>query len=252
MLIDWFTVGAQIVNFIILIYLLKRFLYKPILRAMDKREQKISSRLQQAEESRKKAESDAEAAARELRKIEGNKQKMEEEVREEIKKWREQALEKAKEEVDKSRNSWLENLEQEKRDFIRRVKATLSHQVFSVAAKTIHDLADDQLESKIIARFTNKLSEAFSTKEDSKRTGGERLQVKSGFEISSEQQEEIQSVVSRIFPDSELEFNVNREIGYGVLFLAGNTKFEWNVQRYMDEMEQQILNAMHLTRRDSE
>ena len=38
MLIDWFTVGAQLVNFLILVWLLKRFLYKPILHAIDERE----------------------------------------------------------------------------------------------------------------------------------------------------------------------------------------------------------------------
>jgi hypothetical protein len=31
MLIDWFTVGAQALNFLILVWLMKRFLYKPIL-----------------------------------------------------------------------------------------------------------------------------------------------------------------------------------------------------------------------------
>jgi len=30
MLIDWFTVGAQALNFIILVWLMKRFLYKPV------------------------------------------------------------------------------------------------------------------------------------------------------------------------------------------------------------------------------
>ena len=34
MLIDWFTVAAQVVNFLILVWLLKRFLYQPILNAI--------------------------------------------------------------------------------------------------------------------------------------------------------------------------------------------------------------------------
>ena len=38
MLIDWFTVGAQALNFVILVWLLKHFLYKPILNAIDVRE----------------------------------------------------------------------------------------------------------------------------------------------------------------------------------------------------------------------
>ena len=38
MLIDWFTVGAQVLNFLILVWLMKRFLYKPVLDAIDARE----------------------------------------------------------------------------------------------------------------------------------------------------------------------------------------------------------------------
>ena len=45
MLIDWFTVGAQAVNFLILVWLLRRFLYQPILRAIDTREQRIAAEL---------------------------------------------------------------------------------------------------------------------------------------------------------------------------------------------------------------
>jgi F-type H+-transporting ATPase subunit b len=49
MLIDWFTVGAQVLNFLILVWLLKRFLYKPILDAIDAREQRIAAELADAD-----------------------------------------------------------------------------------------------------------------------------------------------------------------------------------------------------------
>jgi F-type H+-transporting ATPase subunit b len=50
MQIDWLTVIAQIVNFLILVWLLKRFLYHPVITAMDRREQRIAERLQLAEQ----------------------------------------------------------------------------------------------------------------------------------------------------------------------------------------------------------
>ncbi len=43
---------AQIVNFLIIFYLLKRFLYKPVLGMLKKREDKIAQGLKQAEEAR--------------------------------------------------------------------------------------------------------------------------------------------------------------------------------------------------------
>ncbi|MEO8614423.1 MAG: F0F1 ATP synthase subunit B, partial [Luteolibacter sp.] len=49
MLIDWFTVGAQALNFLILVGLMKRFLYKPILSAIDAREKKIAAELADAD-----------------------------------------------------------------------------------------------------------------------------------------------------------------------------------------------------------
>ena len=54
MLIDWFTVGAQALNFVILVWLMKRFLYQPILDAIDAREQRIAAEL--ADAAARKAE----------------------------------------------------------------------------------------------------------------------------------------------------------------------------------------------------
>src|SRR5208282_513377 len=56
MLIDWFTVGAQALNFIILVWLLKRFLYKPILHAVDAREKRIAAELADADARKAEAQ----------------------------------------------------------------------------------------------------------------------------------------------------------------------------------------------------
>jgi F-type H+-transporting ATPase subunit b len=58
MLIDWFTVCAQALNFLILVWLMKRFLYKPILHAIDAREKLIAAEL--ADAAKKKAEAQKE------------------------------------------------------------------------------------------------------------------------------------------------------------------------------------------------
>src|ERR1700744_2280130 len=48
MLIDWFTVCAQAANFLILVWLLKRFLYQPVLAAIPAREKSVADQLQDA------------------------------------------------------------------------------------------------------------------------------------------------------------------------------------------------------------
>ena len=49
---DPYLLGAQIVNFLIIFYLLKRFLYKPVLDMLKKRSDAIAEGIKQAEESR--------------------------------------------------------------------------------------------------------------------------------------------------------------------------------------------------------
>jgi len=58
MLFDWFTVFAQVVNFIILVWLLKRFLYRPILDAIDAREQRIAKELADADAKKHEAQNE--------------------------------------------------------------------------------------------------------------------------------------------------------------------------------------------------
>ena len=55
MLIDWFTVGAQALNFLVLVWVLKHFLYKPILDAIAAREKGIAAKLADADAKTKEA-----------------------------------------------------------------------------------------------------------------------------------------------------------------------------------------------------
>ena len=56
MSIDWFTFAAQIVNFLILVGLLRYFLYGPIVRTMQDRERRVTQKLSDAETARAAAE----------------------------------------------------------------------------------------------------------------------------------------------------------------------------------------------------
>src|ERR1700691_1252318 len=60
MLIDWFTIVAQALNFLILVWLMKRFLYKPILDAIDAREKRIANELANADAKKAEAQKEHE------------------------------------------------------------------------------------------------------------------------------------------------------------------------------------------------
>ena len=76
MQIDWLTVAAQIVNFLVLVWLLQRFLYKPITNAMRRREERIEERLSEAKSARTEAEEEAEALRRKKAELEDSKEEI--------------------------------------------------------------------------------------------------------------------------------------------------------------------------------
>jgi len=62
--IDYFTIFAQIINFLVLVLLLKHFLYGRIIKAMDEREKRIESQLQEAAKKKKEADEEADSYRR--------------------------------------------------------------------------------------------------------------------------------------------------------------------------------------------
>ena len=67
MLIDWFTVGAQALNFLILVWLMKRYLYQPIRNAIDAREKLIATELANADKKKAEAQKESDEFRRKTR-----------------------------------------------------------------------------------------------------------------------------------------------------------------------------------------
>ncbi|MFO1424323.1 MAG: hypothetical protein U1F70_11865 [Candidatus Competibacteraceae bacterium] len=91
MKLDWFTVAAQISNFLLLLWLLKRFLYRPILAAMAARQQRIADALATPKPERRPPKPAKDYAARQ----------------QELVTHREAELARARDEIAAQRQTWL-------------------------------------------------------------------------------------------------------------------------------------------------
>lgn len=69
MKIEWWTVGLQAVNVLILLWLLHRFLYRPIRGVLDQRQQQTTLLLQQAGEARSQGQAERTALEAERREL---------------------------------------------------------------------------------------------------------------------------------------------------------------------------------------
>ena len=131
MLINWFTVAAQIVNFLILVALLKRFLYGPIVRAMAAREERIAAEMAEAPQKRQEAEQEEACPTPEDA---GNRGAAPGDAgpgraprRRPI---RQKLFDQARQEVAQIRQKWAESLKREKDTFLQNLKQRLAPRGF--------------------------------------------------------------------------------------------------------------------------
>ena len=155
--IDWFTVGAQVVNFLVLVWLLKRYLYKPIVQAIAAREARTAAEL---------ADADAKEQAATERKAQYEKMAadlatqsvaLQDQARQAAAVERERLLADARRAADRLRDERERELRSEVDALGKVMGQRVCTQVMAIARKTLADLADTDLDGRIGTLFTQRL-----------------------------------------------------------------------------------------------
>ena len=271
---DWFTIIAQIINFLILVALLKRFLYGPIVRAMDRREAEISSRLNVASE--KTAEAEKERARYEglASELAGNRDAMLTKARDEVAALRQSLLENARQEVDRNRSQWQESFRREQASFLLALRRHVSQEVCAVAHQVVTEMADASLEERMAICLERRIRELDETERAKLAAhfllAGQEIVVRSAFEMNPEARKTIFGalhdltvvaaetggysgsgdhdpclpVEADVAGSGGVRFEVEPALVCGIEIVSGGRSLAWNLEEYLDEMEQRLLEAI--------
>ncbi len=245
MLIDWFTVIAQIVNFLILVYLFKRFLFKPILDAIDERERRIAAQLQDAAQLKAAALEERQRFEQLHRDLNQSKESFLHDAQERAATERHRLLEDARREYATMRKSLKDKLEAEQSNLQQELKRRTQQEVFDIARKVLADLAETSLENQIVSVFLQKISTLSLEETEQLRIGlrpnGAPLTVRSAFDLLPEQQAVIETTVKNLLgADTQVQFRVSpHEVG-GIEIAADGYKLAWTITEYLDGLEKRI------------
>jgi F-type H+-transporting ATPase subunit b len=245
MLIDWFTVGAQALNFIILVWLLKRFLYKPILDAVDAREQRIAAEL--ADADAKKAEARKERDEFEHKNEEFDKQRaaLLSKATDEAKAERQKLLDEARKAADVLSAKRQEALRSDANKLNQALSRRAQQEVFAIARKALTDLAAASLEERMSEVFIGRLrkiggkaKEGFA---EALKTASEPGLLRSAFELPKAQRAAIQSALNETFSaDVQLRFETAPNIVSGIELTTNGQKIAWSIADYLASLEKGI------------
>jgi F-type H+-transporting ATPase subunit b len=243
--IDLFTFVIQIINFLILVALLRIFLYKPIIRAMDEREKKIADRLKEAEDIKREADQEAEENRQERAKLEGQRQEFLTQAKEEAEERRKELMENVRKEADAMQQRWRETLEREKKAFLFRLRQRAGEEVFSVARRALADLANTDLEIHIVEVFLERLGEL----DDEQRQelnealphSNGRIKARSAFEVPDDMRKKIEKAIHDQFENHvEIQFEVVPDLIGGIELKVHGREVNWSLASYLNTLEERL------------
>ena len=249
MKINWFTFGAQVVNFLVLVWLLKRFLYRPVIDAMDEREKKIAARLDDAEQAQAEAEHAAEEHRQKTVELEHAKSELMAQAGREVENWKRQQLGKARDEIETTRKEWYRGIQRERNAFLRELRLRAGEQVYETARHVIHKLSDESLERRIVETFLSRLEtldeQQRSAITTAVRNSHHHVTVKSGFPVSEDLRERLlHAARNSLGNDLNIDFQVSPDVICGLELQAAGYKVAWSVGETLDALEEEFARTL--------
>lgn len=245
MLIDWFTVIAQVINFLILVWLLKRFLYRPILNAIDAREKRIAAKIADAEAKEAEAQKQREAYERKNQLFDQQRNAHMNEVLEAAKAERAQLLDAARQESEDLRARLQQALRNEQHSLDDDLSRRAREEVFAIARKTLTDLAGTSLEQRMTEIFLDRLRELNTAQitelKSAFKISSDALRVRTAFKLSAQQRATIESVIGDMLgTENPVEFDIVPDLVSGIEISCNGRKIAWSIADYLGSLAKRV------------
>ncbi len=250
MLFDWITLVAQLVNFIVLVWLLKRFLYKPILDAIDERESLIARQLLAAEAIKADANKELENYHKKNSEINQQHHKLLTNAISEVNAEKKKLLEQTRLEVESLRMRLQESLRSEQQNLGTSIIRLTRNEVFAIVRKTLSDLASVNLEDQMTTVFIQRLN-ALTEKEiesfySALKSSPGDFYVQSMFDLTLAQQSAIQNALKNNFKvPANIIFTSGDQSVSGIEFISDGFKVSWTIEDYLTSMETHLAELLN-------
>jgi F-type H+-transporting ATPase subunit b len=236
MKLDWFTVAAQIGNFLLLLWLLERFLYRPILAAMAARQQRIAAALAEAQAQAEAAEALQQDYLARQQELAAHRETELARAREAVAAQRQTWLAQARAEVDEARERWRVELEREQQDHRQTLQREAGQRLLALARRALRDLGNAELEAQmafaLLARLSTLDHEARQTLVQAARDG---CAILTAFPLPEPERRKLTVGLQQFFgPALSPDFRSDPAAPLGITLETPGQRLAWTLDNYLD------------------
>lgn len=264
MLIDWFTVVAQAINFLVLVWLLKRFLYQPILDALDARERRISDALRDAEAQKAEAEKERHAFQQKNETFDQQRAELFRKALNEAQAEREGIISTARKDSQEIQARRVRAMNQEYQNLSERVAQQASAEVLAITRKVLSDLGGTTLEAHLVEVFIKRLHELSEPEKmrlasaiaepglgpsdiTAAEKAGAGIIVRSAFELSPLQRKAIESALGEVLDKKPaVYYTAAPDLISGIELVIDGYKLAWSARDYLASLEREMAAAIKI------
>lgn len=251
MQIDWITFVAQIFNLFILVWILKRFLYQPILDVIEKRKNEINEKIDSATSLQRQAESEFQSLKSEKEDFEKSLQKQRNDLTKELTQQRKESLEVIKQEANQLKLQLHDQIKIQNENLKSELENFISHDFLNIAGKIITDLTDATPIERVLNLFYEKLvklTKSEKTKIIKIIKNQKVIFVNSSETLSENHKRDMNRFLRDYFeipPKTKIQYKTESTLVLGIEIRFADIAVDWTVKNYLNELEQgleQILN----------
>lgn len=153
------TLIAQIINFLILVALLAKFAYKPLMQTLADRQNRIASDLETAEKQRQDAEQIKRELQEQMAQARTQAQAIMEKAVKQAELTQQQMLEEARAEIDREKKQAREEITREREKALADIRNEVVALSMAAATKIVAKNMDTETNAKLVSDFIDKLDD---------------------------------------------------------------------------------------------
>lgn len=236
---DLFTFLASLFNFLVLLALLRVFLFKRVTQAMDAREERIANNWDEAESEKQEAEQLRAEYEQRMEEADEERDQMLEQTRREVDREKRKRLEQVSDEVDEKRRDWLQALESDQQRLVQSVREEVGRATVESTRSALTALAGTTLERQMVERLLEQIGEQ-GGHELGDSFEGAKIEVTTSSELSDEERERIGARIGEFAEPSSLDFRVSDDLVCGLRMQIDDQEIGWSIADHMAELETDV------------
>ena len=244
--IDLVTLIAQIINLVVLIWLMKKFLYQPILKMISERQALIDAEIKRAHQARQEALLQEAQYSKKVADFDAKRSEMMAEARKEVENFKQKLLAESKQAISYSRKNWQVELEQEKQSFDAGLQASIVKNFKLFASDALKDMAGVELTSLVLEKFKEKMQKMSKSahkqmSENILKNG--KVVISTDSKLDANIKSEIKAFLTSLFDlqtSVKFEFKEDENLICGIQIQVGEHQTSWNLKNYLEAFEENM------------